>query len=1116
MSRTELKVQVDLLDQKNPHTLDIKIVDRAILNEEDVDYILGSLPPVSMARVDADSYKPFLGIDMFYDEDASLKGLVFVYGSRALAVRVPANVAKTSAKAYEAEKSASRKASNRPNIKLKGKPWSQPVTRLTNIECLRKLLQSDLAGFGMTQISLTLWHFLHERVNGINLSTATSKPMPPPKRSMPEPKSEHGTRPNEETQNSQQAGTPGGKSNKGGSGKRRGNQGGVKDGRKGTPKDTPSENPGNKNNFDAVPPVILPDDEPLNWDRAILSPGDVFKLQIDPGVSRIDIDDAFVGNVDAMKLEGRVAEAATRAWISSVVADKLNMEVQNAPVVQPTRLRDKELTFFAESMVTKWKVLGETSPVRSLQLDEFIDDDGLVKSSKYETKLRAGKVARQYLSYTTADGAEKRLFLQRPGDFKKMKHTYLAEDEDEKPEPPARQDPGAGDRAAASGRNRGHRQRRRGQVRMDGEDTSEFQGQDSSTPTPAPKKSGFSLPRDVEVSVYGREEATESDKQRDMFILRLLEGRGSLHGPKYKDCAFIRRVWFPTLAQTHIGEERKVNNSKTTRGRHDWIDDDWDDDTDEEEVARMQALRLEEGDEDQEDETEDEDVGMEDPKRGVSLPEKIQLNPSQLAVVARVVAPNPRGRTRATLVHGPPGTGKTSTIAAAVVILAEVGEPVWIIAQSNVGIKNVAEKLREVGFNDFTLLIANDYYSYWEERYTNLKGRFFPTSKLGFEPYQKRLFKSKVILCTLATLSSPILDKKGVFIKRPLQHLIIDEASQIDMTSEFMHLFYKHRGALKSVCWFGDPKQLPPFGWSEGTEIQDIFKVQHLVANSKLLDISYRLPVPIAKYISRAVYESKLNEFKKHKVQLPRNAVVFVDVADGKEAPGGGLGTSFQNEAEVDVVLRLIQTYYERCVKQEWEDEEKQLEYDIITPYEAQRAAVEKLVQAAGLKKSDGSKRQVYNVDSFQGNESDYIITTIAKTGAPGFLTSINRLNVLLTRCKRGLIVVTQKDFVQRAGGLLQGLWFSLEPYDPWVNSQDVLDGYVDLPGSPAPNVRPPTPEEAPSAPASRQDIPQRPGTSSEPSAAHIVQQGMQPPASSPPRAVRGMWGQSRGVNRVK
>jgi hypothetical protein len=87
-----------------------------------------------------------------------------------------------------------------------------------------------------------------------------------------------------------------------------------------------------------------------------------------------------------------------------------------------------------------------------------------------------------------------------------------------------------------------------------------------------------------------------------------------------------------------------------------------------------------------------------------------------------------------------------------------------------------------------------------------------------------------------------------------------------------------------------------------------------------------------------------------------------------------------------------------------------------------------------------------------QGNEADYIITTLTKTTFSSFLSSINRLNVLLTRCKKGLVVVTKKDFVTRTGGLLRGLWWSLDSHDIWADADDVFGGYVDLPGSPAPN----------------------------------------------------------------
>ena len=65
------------------------------------------------------------------------------------------------------------------------------------------------------------------------------------------------------------------------------------------------------------------------------------------------------------------------------------------------------------------------------------------------------------------------------------------------------------------------------------------------------------------------------------------------------------------------------------------------------------------------------------------------------------------------IILSPPGTGKTQTIAAAVIRLANAGEPVWIVAQSNVGIRNVADKLRKVGYEDFILIVAQEYFVWW-------------------------------------------------------------------------------------------------------------------------------------------------------------------------------------------------------------------------------------------------------------------------------------------------------------------------------------------------------------------------------------------------------------------
>lgn len=276
------------------------------------------------------------------------------------------------------------------------------------------------------------------------------------------------------------------------------------------------------------------------------------------------------------------------------------------------------------------------------------------------------------------------------------------------PEPPTRDGSNNADRG--SGRGRGSKEGRQGQIRDHDEYSSEFQDRVDNTKSTKDGDTFFS--EDNDAYIYGREEATKSELERDALLLRLLEGRGALRGPKYKDCAFIRRIWFPTRAQLEVGEGRKAKKTAPARkGKHDWMNADWDDDRDEEEEARIQAASLQEDNDDEDDQTEGEDVGMNDPRRGIEIPNTIPLNKSQSQVVARMVAPT-AGRTRATLVHGPPGTGKTYTIAAATWILAGVGEPVWIIAQSNDGIRNVALKLQKVGFEDFILLVSNDYHTY--------------------------------------------------------------------------------------------------------------------------------------------------------------------------------------------------------------------------------------------------------------------------------------------------------------------------------------------------------------------------------------------------------------------
>ena len=91
------------------------------------------------------------------------------------------------------------------------------------------------------------------------------------------------------------------------------------------------------------------------------------------------------------------------------------------------------------------------------------------------------------------------------------------------------------------------------------------------------------------------------------------------------------------------------------------------------------------------------------------------LNTSQIQAVQRILSD--RLQDEITVIHGPPGTGKTSVIAASVSSMMEGDaggrRTMWLIAQSNVAVKNIAEKLADVGFFEFKLLVSKEFHFDW-------------------------------------------------------------------------------------------------------------------------------------------------------------------------------------------------------------------------------------------------------------------------------------------------------------------------------------------------------------------------------------------------------------------
>ncbi|KAF9461708.1 hypothetical protein BDZ94DRAFT_1167246, partial [Collybia nuda] len=127
-------------------------------------------------------------------------------------------------------------------------------------------------------------------------------------------------------------------------------------------------------------------------------------------------------------------------------------------------------------------------------------------------------------------------------------------------------------------------------------------------------------------------------------------------------------------------------------------------------------------------------------------------------------------------------------------------------------------------------------------------------------------------------------------------------------------------------------------------------------------------------------------------------------------------------------------------------------DFCVITPYDAQRAAIEKALKGEGLPWD-----RIFNVDSFQGNEANYVLISVVRSSIPGFMTSLNRMNVMLTWCQAGFVIVTSCSFMQGGGsntllGRLSRHWEKYRGDDAWIKWRSIASEQVDLPGAPGRN----------------------------------------------------------------
>jgi ATP-dependent RNA/DNA helicase IGHMBP2 len=410
------------------------------------------------------------------------------------------------------------------------------------------------------------------------------------------------------------------------------------------------------------------------------------------------------------------------------------------------------------------------------------------------------------------------------------------------------------------------------------------------------------------------------------------------------------------------------------------------------------------------------------------------------------------------IIHGPPGTGKTTTIVKAIQEVLRHEKQVLVCAPSNTAVDLLTEKLSEAGLNvvrfgnpsrvsenllsltvDAKIASHKDFKQIKElkkrasefknmgHKYKRNFGReersqrkmiFDEAKKLDLEAGKIESYitddivaKAQVLTCTLIGSSNYLIrDKQYTTV-------FIDEAAQ----------------ALEPACWVpisradkvifaGDHCQLPPTVKSlkAGKEGLNVTLFEKCIQRQKadvMLETQYRMHEQIMNFPNKEFYKGLLNahESVKDRVLISKNQneilvkpLEFIDTA----------GCSFQEDFEKETLstfnkeeVNLIEKHLTQLLENIREEglDSSELRIGIISPYKAQINLLKTQLIESKVFQSYKTQISVNTVDGFQGQERDVIYISLVRSndsGEIGFLSDIRRMNVAITRAKKKLVVI--------------------------------------------------------------------------------------------------------------
>ena len=412
------------------------------------------------------------------------------------------------------------------------------------------------------------------------------------------------------------------------------------------------------------------------------------------------------------------------------------------------------------------------------------------------------------------------------------------------------------------------------------------------------------------------------------------------------------------------------------------------------------------------------------------------LNASQEEAVARVLCAKD-----VMVLHGPPGTGKTTTLVEAINETLTRESQVMVCAQSNMAVDWIARKLMERGISVLRIgnparvddhLLASTYErrfadhpdypqlwsirkairelrgtrrrtDNWHQKVERLKSR---AVELEVRIHADVFGEARVIASTLVGSANHVLSGQKYTT------LFIDEAAQ----------------ALEAACWIamkrasrvvlaGDHCQLPPTvksfeamrGGLAKTLMERIVEKKPEVVT--LLKMQYRMNERIMRFSSDWFYGGMVEpapEVKHRGILDYDEPMVWIDTS-GTEAYEQFVGESFGriNKREARLTLDTLQTYFEKIGKERILEES--IDVGIISPYRAQVQYLRQLIKQSDFFRPYRKLIAVNTVDGFQGQERDIVFISLVRSnqeGQIGFLSDLRRMNVAITRARMKLVIM--------------------------------------------------------------------------------------------------------------